>query len=242
MIISADQGSLKKLSINTCSVDAQSGKISLNQGADNLFKVMINPKGYEHNYSISYSKAAAMGSTGSDQKFNSTNPDKINFEIWIDGSGVVRDYSTMLNLGGILPPATVQLQLKKLNKVVYNYDGVDHEPNVVRLLWGSMIFYGRLESMAVSYKLFKPNGEPLRAMVKLAFSGFVSKEEESLKAKRSSPDLTHVVEVKSGDTLPLLCNRIYKDCSYYLAVAEVNGIDHFRDIKTGQKLYFPPLS
>jgi LysM repeat protein len=242
MSVFGSQGSLKKLTINACSVDAQTGKISLETGADKKFKVMINPKGYEHNYSISYSKAAAMGSTGSDQKFNSTNPDKITFDIWIDGSGVVRDYSTLINLGSLIPKSTVKTQLKQLNKVVYNYDGVDHEPNVVRLLWGSMLFYGRLESMSVSYKLFKPNGEPLRAMVKLAFSGFVSKEEESLKAKRSSPDLTHVVEVKAGDTLPLLCNRIYKDCSYYLAVAEVNGIDHFRNIKPGQKLYFPPLS
>jgi LysM repeat protein len=136
----------------------------------------------------------------------------------------------------------VKTQLSQLNAVVYNYDGSDHEPNIVRLLWGSLIFYGRLDSMSVTYKLFKPSGEPLRALVKLAFTGFVSKSEESLKAKRSSPDLTHVVEVKAGDTLPLLCNRIYKDCSYYLDVAEVNGIDHIRDLKPGQKLYFPPLS
>lgn len=232
---SASQGSFKKLTINACNVDKSSGKISVEQGDDSMFKVMLNPKGYEHAYTISYSNKNALGSTGSDSKFSATNPDKITFDIWLDGSGVVRDTSS-----SALPP--VKDQLAQLNKVVYNYDGVDHEPNIVRLLWGSMIFYGRLNSMTVSYKLFKPSGEPLRALAKLAFSGFVSKEEESLKAKRSSPDLTHIVEVKAGDTLPLLCNRIYSDCSYYLAVAEINGIDHFRDIKPGQKLRFPPLS
>lgn len=238
----AGKGSLKKLAINSCTVDKKTGKISLDSGKDALFRVMLNPKGYEHKYSISYNKQGALGSTGSDSKFSATNPDNITFEIWLDGSGAVRDYSAPPNQSNSKPPPTVKTQLKQLNKVVYNYDGVDHEPNIVRLLWGSMIFYGRLDSMNLSYKLFKPNGEPLRALAKLAFSGFVSKAEESLKAKRSSPDLTHFVEVKAGDTLPLLCNRIYSDCSYYLAVAEVNGIDHFRDIRPGQKLYFPPLS
>jgi len=232
----ARQGALKKLTISTCTVDQSTGKISVDGGPDAMFKVMLNPKGYEHNYSISYSKQGSLGSTSSESKYNATDPDKINFEIWLDGSGVVNASDSAQ------PLADVKTQLGQLKKVVYNYDGVDHEPNIVSLLWGSMIFYGRLDSMAVSYKLFKPSGEPLRALAKLSFSGFVSKEEESLKAKRSSPDLTHVVEVKSGDTLPLLCNRIYSDCSYYLAVAEVNGIDHFRDIKPGQKLYFPPLS
>ena len=85
------------------------------------------------------------------------------------------------------------------------------------------------------------SGEPLRAKIKLAFSGFMSKEEEALRANRSSPDLSHLIEVKAGDTLPMLCYRVYKDCSYYLEVAKVNDITNFRDIKPGSKLHFPPL-
>lgn len=103
------------------------------------------------------------------------------------------------------------------------YDGENHEPNHVRLLGGSLIFCGRLESMSVEYTLFKPSGKPLRA-------------------NRSSPDLSHVIEVKAGDdALPLLCDRVYKDCSCYLEVARVNHITHFRDIAPGRKLHFPPL-
>lgn len=236
------QGALKKLLITACDVDSSTGNISLESGEENWFTVMMNPKGYDHTYSIKYSTKGAQGSTGSDAKYASTNPDKINFQIWVDGTGVVRDYSQKSKDETKRTQDDVKTQLKKLNGVVYKYSGVDHEPRVVRLLWGSMIFYGRLESMKIEYKLFKPSGEPLRALVTLSFTGFVSKGEESKKAKRSSPDLTHVVEVKAGDTLPLLCNRIYSDCSYYLAVAEVNGINHIRDIKPGQKLYFPPLS
>lgn len=234
----ANEGSMDRLTINICSVDRKSGKISLEEGKSKKFKVMLNPKGYEHSFTIAYTKDKGIGSSAPEPKYAGTNPDKINFKIWIDGTGVVRDRDS----SNSEPLGDVKTQLTRLNDVVYKYNGVDHEPNVVRLLWGSMLFYGRLASMKVAYKLFKPNGQPLRAEVTLSFTGFVSKVEEALKAKRSSPDLTHVVEVKSGDTLPLLCNRVYKDCSYYLAIAEVNGIDNFRDIKPGQKLRFPPLA
>ncbi len=57
--------------------------------------------------------------------------------------------------------------------IVYKYDGSNHEPNHVRVLWGNLIFFGRLESMSVEYTLFKPGGEPLRAKIKLSFSGLI---------------------------------------------------------------------
>jgi len=233
-----NSGVLKRLTITACNID-KSGTITLSSDEKDQFTVMMNPKGYEHNYKILYNKDKGQGRAAAEPKYSGTNPDKISFDIWIDGTGVVSD----ANLNeAIQDVKDVKTQISELQNVAYKYIGVDHEPRVVRLLWGSMIFYGRLESMKAAYKLFKPSGDPLRALVTLTFTGFVSKVEESLKAKRSSPDLTHVIEVKAGDTLPLLCNKIYKDCSYYLAVAEVNGIDNFRDIKPGQKLHFPPLS
>lgn len=194
---------------------------------------MLNPSGYSHSYSIGYNKKEGIGQLGSDSKFSGIKPEKVNFDIVIDGTGVVELPSSS--------SSDVKSQVKELTDIVYKYDGDNHEPNHVRVLWGSLIFFGRLESMSVEYTLFKPSGEPLRAKIKLGFSGFMSKEEEALRANRSSPDLSHLIEVKAGDTLPLLCYRIYKDSSYYLEVAKVNNITNFRDIKPGSKLHFPPL-
>ena len=95
--------------------------------------------------------------------------------------------------------------------------------------------------MSVQYTLFKPSGEPLRAKLTLSFVQYVSQKEESARADRKSPDLTRVVEVKAGDTLPLLCYRIYKDSSYYTQVARVNKLISFRGLKPGSRLVFPPL-
>jgi len=216
--------------LSPCTVD-DSGNVTVDDGAS--FEVMLNPSSYSHSYSIGYSKKEAMGQLGSDTKFSGVKPEKVSFDIVIDGTGVVE-----------VPDAAssdVKDQVKNLTDIVYKYDGSNHEPNHVRVLWGSLIFFGRLDTMSVEYTLFKPGGEPLRAKIKLGFSGFMSKEEEALRANRSSPDMSHVIEFKAGDTLPLLCYRIYKDSSYYPEVARANNITNFRDIKPGSKLHFPPL-
>ena len=105
----------------------------------------------------------------------------------------------------------------------------------------TLIFFGRLESMATQYTLFKPSGDPLRAKVDLGFTGFMSTKEAELVSNRSSPDLSHRIEVRQGDTLPLLCSRIYGDPLYYLDVARFNGLSDFRRLTPGAKLHFPPL-
>jgi nucleoid-associated protein YgaU len=50
-----------------------------------------------------------------------------------------------------------------------------------------------------------------------------------------------MVEVRDGDTLPLLCQRVYNDCGRYLEVARANKLANFRDLQPGTWLRFPPL-
>jgi hypothetical protein len=125
--------------------------------------------------------------------------------------------------------------------VVYAYDGGNHEPSVVKLTWGALLFYGRLKTMSVEFTVFEPGGDPLRARAKMSFAGFMSDREESLRAKRASPDLSHVVVVRKGDTLPLLCHRIYKDVSYYLDVARYNDLSEVGHLEPGTRISLPPL-
>jgi nucleoid-associated protein YgaU len=42
--------------------------------------------------------------------------------------------------------------------------------------------------------------------------------------------------------LPLLCQKVYRDGSYYMQVAKANHLASFRDIKPGTQLVFPPLT
>ena len=159
-------------------------------------------------------------------------------ELIIDGTGVVKPQKKSATSA----PISVKDQIELLKNVAYTFVGTKHESPIVQLKWGGFIFYGRVESLKFDYTLFKPSGVPLRAKVTLTFIEYQSTEEISKEAATESPDLTHIVEVKAGDTLPLLCYQIYQDCSYYSQVARINNLTNFRALKPGIKLQFPPLN
>ncbi len=136
-------------------------------------------------------------------------------------------------------------EIKKLNKLLLEFDGDHHQPPYVILAWGegdSAIFKGRLTSISINYKLFSPNGKPLRAVAKATFKESIADEERAALEKKNSPDLTHLRTVKAGDTLPMMCRRIYGDPKYYLLVARANQLGNFRSLKPGMELMFPPIA
>ena len=208
----------------------ESGSFTLKDAA--AFKVLLNPSEFNHRRSISYNTEETPGQPGADTRFAAVNPDTVGFSLMLDGTGVVPNER----------PLTVEEQVKKLSKVVCNYDGKKHEPNHVRLLWGTLILYGRLTEMNLTYTLFKPSGDPLRAKADLKFVGFMSNKQTEAAARRSSPDLSHVVEVRAGDTLPLLCSQIYGDPAYYAEVARFNRLQDVHRLTPGDRLRFPPLA
>jgi len=223
-------GLKKKMKLTAVAVDK--GKL----GAEgDSFEVMINPAGFLRTQGICFSEDKAQGSIGSEQKFTRVSPDKLSFDIVMDGTGVV----AVSGSGG--EPDDVKTQVKNLRAVVSRYEGSQHDVNVVKVLWGTTLFYGRLDSLVIEYTLFKPDGDPLRAKVKLSFTEFLSKEEEVKKKANESPDMTHLIEVMAFDTLPALCRKIYGDDAYYVDVARINNLVNFRRIPPGTHLRFPPL-
>jgi nucleoid-associated protein YgaU len=89
--------------------------------------------------------------------------------------------------------------------------------------------------------MFNSSGEPIRAVASVKFKGTISEDKEAAKAKRSSPDLTHILRVKAGDTLPLMCKKVYGDPKYYLQIAGANNLGNFRRLEPGMEIVFPPI-
>jgi hypothetical protein len=205
---------------------------TITQKPSSQFTVLLNPAEFSEGYSISYDPTTRLGQSAANPRFAAVKPQSVNFSIVLDGTGVVPSEGSL---------TSVKQQLKNLNDVIYTYVGSRHEPSHVQLVWGSWIFNGRLESLAVQYTLFKPNGDPLRAKLTLGFTSAISDKEAELTANRQSPDLSHRVLVRDGDTLPLLCERIYGDPAYYIDVARFNGLVDFRRLEPGTRLHFPPL-
>ena len=193
-----------KLKITACEVSAD-GEVS---ETDKSFTVGINPTDISRGNSVSYrglseDEAQIAGGTEASPTFGCLNAETLKFSVTIDGTGVVPGTGDV----------KVVDRIEALRKIVYSYNGKLHEPNVCRLWWGGELdeFHGRLTNMDVSYTLFHPSGEALRAKVTLIFSNYVIQKEVALLANKSSPDLTHNVVVKSEETLPMLCKQTNKD-------------------------------
>lgn len=132
--------------------------------------------------------------------------------------------------------------IQKLEKTVYTYIGDKHEPPYLKIIWGTLNFNGRLKNFTTNYLLFNSEGEPLRAKVILEIIKYVAPKKQEKQDNSSSPDLSHLVMVKDGDTLPALCRRIYENEAYCVEVARINGLTEFRHLEPGIRLLFPPLS
>lgn len=222
-------GEKKKLTLAVCSEEKK------DKSSEGSFEVMLNPTDYSLDKTIKYNEQTQDGENGSDLKFMSVDPSSLDLKLILDGTGTIRrDGSSNLY-------PSVKNQIKKLMKTVYSYNGGIHQPNYIKIVWGDLLFYGRLTNIKVDYKMFKPSGEAIRAEVKLNFKEFFTKSEQVAIKNNSSPDMTHIVTVKAGDTLPLLCQKIYEDASYYIEVAKANDLINFRSLKPGTKLLFPSI-
>ena len=195
------------------------------------FSAMLNPKTFSLTDTIRYSKSRELRSL----KFDSYGKKKVNIpNILLDTTGAIP--KALWPMDG-----TIKEMIEKLKKVVFAFDGDKHEPPIVDITWGPYKTQGRLGKIDVKYTLFDIDGAPIRAEVSLDFFEFESFKEIESKQNKQSPDLTHIIEVKSGDTLPNLCNKVYNDPSYYMQVARINGLSSFCRLKPGTRLVFPPL-
>ncbi len=193
------------------------------------YVVMFNPENYSVSEKIHYDNRAGLGAASAEQRFCRKEEPSFSFEFTIDGTGASGEKREVI------------LDIELL-KTTVGFNGSEHKPNTLLLVWGTMIKICVLEKMEVKYTLLRDNGIPLRAVVTATFLGHTKKVLGALIDHLFSPDLSHRRMVKAGDTLPLMCNSIYDKPHFYLEVAKANGLTNFRKLKKGQTLDFPPVN
>ncbi len=227
----ATRGKLEKmliLAFETSEAAESGGKAE----AKESFEALINPETYTLEYKVKTSDGQGQGSSGTQAKFEYTMPEELTFEFLFDNTGIIDGNP---KADGIFD------DVNHFRDLLTKYQGESHEPYHLKLIWGNLIFKGRAIELGITYKLFNPDGQPIRAIAKAKFKGSIEEKKRAAKENKSSPDLTHQVKVKTGDTLSLLCYRIYGDPKYYLEVAKINNLDNFRYLQPGTDLIFPPI-
>lgn len=193
------------------------------------FEAFVNPSEITLAYEIQYDTAAGAGTTGSRMDFNKVKAADLTLSFFFDGTGAN---------GRVID---VQGKVEEFQTVT-GYDGEIHRTRYLKIGWGTVqVRRCVLKSASIAYKLFKPDGTPLRAVINATFTDATDDQTRVARQQDSSPDLTHVRVLRAGDTLPALCNQIYGDPHHYLVVARANGFDGFRDLPPGTRVRFPPL-
>jgi nucleoid-associated protein YgaU len=230
---------MARLTITRCTVaNDKIEPMSNPDPVNDIFEVTINPESFSRRYAITYSGTgkggnAPIGKPAAAPDFSRTAAEVVNFDLVIDGTGVV----------AAARGKSVTSEIARLRGIVYAYQGAEHEPSPVELNWGDELkaFRARLTELTVDYTLFKPDGAPLRAKTKLSFIEALTPKEVAVQGDLQSPDLTHLVRVRAGDTLPNLCQRVVKNASAYLDIAVANDLDGFRSLAPNTILRFPPM-
>lgn len=218
-------GELKKLRIDAYADTTFSAAAA----APHTYSLQINPETYKHQHATAFQKESATDTAGASTKFIIMEPQTLSFEFYLDATGVVPGVTDL------------NAEIATIKSVVYNYNGDIHSPNYLMVSWSGFVFKCRLTSLNIDYTLFRPDGTPLRAKLDMAFQEYLSPDEIAKRSKKASPDMTHLRTVQDGDTLPVMCHRIYGDSRFYLAVARHNDLTDFRRLTVGSRLMFPPL-
>jgi nucleoid-associated protein YgaU len=207
------------------------------------FVALVNPEGYSRSYRIKYKEQQASGTKAQQMKFDKVEPEDIELEFLFDKTGALPETFKSKDDAGIKQEGKegVWPDIEKFKKVVYDYKGEIHQPPYLIIQWGELLFKCVLKEMTINFKLFRPDGTPLRAVAKAKFTSTVENELRVRQEAKSSPDITHVRIVKAGDTLPMLAYEIYEDPAYYIQVAKANNLSSFRYLEPGTKIIFPPI-
>lgn len=203
------------------------------------YTFLVNPETYNHHFKVDRVRTKSFSKKNTTSRYVGNEPEEWEFEILIDGTGVIKDANAInIQLLGNVDTVNVAEEVDKLVGLCIHAKDTKDVNNYLMVVWGPRVFKGILESLDLTYKLFKPDGTPIRVIAKLKVI-----ESGGIEFKKSSnSDITGQKIIKGLETLALLSSQVYNDPKYYLDVAQANKLNGFRKIKPGSKMNFPPLT
>lgn len=195
-------------------------------------ELQIDPEQISFGKNVYYREDKQLGSIGGNVSFEKYGPTSLSLKFTIDCSGVVE---------GTEKGDSTYEKVNDITDLLYVYNKDGHSPSYVTVAYGLLLFKGRLEKLNTQYLMFTSKGVPLRATLEISFKGYMCGEEERKKFSKQSPDMSRLITVKEGETLPYLCHKMYGDSLLVRQVARFNNLNGFRTIPAGTELLFPPL-
>jgi nucleoid-associated protein YgaU len=204
---------------------------------------MYNPNELKLEYSHCYDNGASIQDGTVEQKAVKRKPRTLSVNLTFDGTAasptsaaaaLAQNVATLLGEYDVHKEVTSFLQAMKV-------DSEKHAPLYVMVVWGKIKFPCVITAASVTYKLFRNDGVPLRAVVSVSMLEHVDEVVYKSELRLLSPDLTRAHVIIQGDRIDALCEKFYGDPSLYHEVARVNNLTNTRKLIPGNTLVFPPI-
>ena len=207
-------------------------------------KVMYNPNELKLEYTNTYNSGCPIRDGAVSQKNVMRNPRKLTVNLTFDATGASPSTpvlgSVVQNLTSTFKKPDIHQDIQKFLSAM-NINGESHAATYAMVVWGKMKFPCVFTSASVTYKLFRHDGVPLRAVLTLGLLEHIDYEIYKKELRLLSPDLTRAHIVVEGDRIDALCQKYYGDPSLYLEIARVNSLTNKRKLTPGETLLFPPI-
>lgn len=194
--------------------------------------VRFNPTEYQLQKQNSFADINIPGLETPPLQFVRGSGEKLTTELLVDTSDTLKDVRTEY-VDALRKLMNIQREL--------------HAPPIVRFvwggdkLWGGREFRGVLESMTVTYVMFRPDGVPIRARLAIALKEYRPVEVQVKESPTASPDFEKTYTVIRGDTLSGIAQKVYRDATVWRKIAADNDIRDPRQLAPGRVLTLPQI-
>lgn len=195
--------------------------------SDRLVPLKFNPTEYQLQKQNTFAEIGIPGLESPPIQFIRGGSEKLTTELLVDTSDTLDDVRAAY--------------VNKL-RALLNINAELHAPPIVLLVWDSQIFRGVLESLGVTYTLFRPDGVPLRAKLAVSLKEYRPADVQKRENPTSSPDFEKSYLVQRGDTLGGIAYKVYRDPTRWRAIADANDIRDPRRLPVGRTLTLPRLT
>ncbi|MET0752987.1 MAG: hypothetical protein ABWZ66_06420 [Pyrinomonadaceae bacterium] len=206
-------------------------------GASKIFEFLIDPDTINTRHENRFTHSRGINTSGRKAVYAFSNSDELTLELTLDNTLSTEFLPAM----PFMSNDSIKDRVEDFLKYCFYMDGDIHEPRYLLVEWGKFNFECRLKSISVSYSKFDDQGVALRANLNTVFVADMPDAKRIKLENKKSPDITHSRTVLEGQTLTGLTKEVYGDAAHFLTVAEANQLDHFRKLKPGSRLHFPPL-
>ena len=203
--------------------------------------VLFNPTEYSITKTNTWNFKEVQGSSLPPPEFGGGSPRQISLSLLLDNS-VLEESQSVLEI------------TQKLFKMMEVGDGqpaggTRAAPPYITFRWGAVdTFKAVCTSLTCAYQLFQPNGDPIRAEVKLDLKQAEPASTASANSANAVQNPTTralagagVHTVQDGDSLPSIAYDAYGDPTRWRPIAEANSIDNPLSLRRGSELTIPRL-